>query len=137
MNWAICDVFRSYLLGSKTTLYTNNNPLTYILTTKRLPALEQRWLIALASFDIEIKYKPAESNINADVLSRKPFGQQLNEVRGIVDLQDVSINIISTYCNTNENTTYNKPTTNIKEKQCNDETIVEIIDMLQQHDKKP
>ena len=57
-------------------------------------------------------------------------------MRGIVDLQDVSINSISTYCNTNENTIYNKPTTNIREKQCNDETIVEMIDMLQQHDKK-
>ena len=44
VKWAIFDVFRSYLLGSKITLYTDNNPLTYIFTTTQLPAIEQRWL---------------------------------------------------------------------------------------------
>ena len=33
---AICYVFRGYLLGSKTTLYTDNNPLTYIFTDYQL-----------------------------------------------------------------------------------------------------
>ena len=115
VKWAICDVFRSYLLGSKTTLYTDNNPLTYIFTNKKVPAIEQRWLSALASFDIEIKYRPAMSNINVDVLSRKSFGQQLNEVRGIVDLQEVSMNIISTYNNDDEIMLGDKVTPNIRE----------------------
>ena len=133
VKWAICDVFRSYLLGSKTTLYTDNNPLTYIFTTTKLPAIEQRWLSALASFDIEIKYRPAKSNINADVLSRKSFGQQLNEVRGIVDLQEVSMNIISTYNNDDEIMRIDKVSPNIREEQSNDATITELIEMIQKN----
>ena len=136
VKWAICDVFRSYLLGSKTTLYTDNNPLTYIFTTKKLPAIEQRWLSALASFDIEIKYRPAKSNINADVLSRKSFGHQLNEVRGIVDLQEVSMNTIATDNDDNKITICDKVTPNIGEEQSNDATITELIEMIQQN-KKP
>ena len=135
VKWAICDVFRSYLLGSKTTLYTDNNPLTYIFTTKKLPAIEQRWLSALASFDIEIKYRPAKSNINADVLSRKSFGQQLNEVKGIVDLQEVSMNTIATDNDDNKITICDKVTPNIGEEQSNDATITELIEMIQQNKK--
>ena len=33
LKWAICDKFRDYLIGSKFTVLTDNNPLTYICTS--------------------------------------------------------------------------------------------------------
>lgn len=49
-------------------VYTDNNPLSHLQTAK-LGALEQRWANQLTDFDLEIKYKPGRSNVNADALS--------------------------------------------------------------------
>ena len=55
-----------------TTLYTDNNPLTYLMKSVKLPAIEQRWAAALAPFHFEIRYRAAKHNANADALSRLP-----------------------------------------------------------------
>ena len=53
-------------------MYTDNNPLSYITKGKgALPAVEMRWVAALAQFDFEIKYRSGKSNRAADALSRK------------------------------------------------------------------
>lgn len=56
LKWAMTDKFRSYLLGSKCVVFTDNNPLSYLQTAK-LGAVEQRWAAQLASFDFVIKYR--------------------------------------------------------------------------------
>ena len=71
MKWAITDKFRDYLIGGTFTVYTDNNPLTYLLKSKRLSAVEQRWASALAPFNFDIRYRPARRNSNADALSRQ------------------------------------------------------------------
>lgn len=38
LKWAICEKFRDYLIGSSCTVYTDNNPLTYVLSTAKLNA---------------------------------------------------------------------------------------------------
>ena len=43
LKWAITDKFRSYLLGSKFEVYTDNNPLVHLESAK-LSACEQRWV---------------------------------------------------------------------------------------------
>lgn len=53
-------------------VYTDNNPLTYILTTAKLNAVGQRWVAELADFNFTIKYRPGKSNADADGLSRMP-----------------------------------------------------------------
>ncbi|KAL7851957.1 hypothetical protein SRHO_G00177420 [Serrasalmus rhombeus] len=69
LKWAVTEKFREYLLGAKFTVFTDNNPLSYLQTAK-LGAVEQRWVSQLALFDFDIKYRPGLSNRNADALSR-------------------------------------------------------------------
>lgn len=67
---ALMDKFHDYLYGAKFTVRTDNNPLTYVLTTARLNATGHRWLAALSTYDFNIRYKPGRENIDADLLSR-------------------------------------------------------------------
>ena len=71
LKWAVTEKFRSYLLGAKFTIYTDNNPLCHLRTAK-LGATEQRWQGELAAFDFNIVYRPGKHNVNADTLSRYP-----------------------------------------------------------------
>ena len=52
---------------------TDNNPLTYILTTAKLDATGQRWVASLANYDFKVKYRSGKQNIDADSLSRIPW----------------------------------------------------------------
>lgn len=70
LKWAMTEKFRDYLLGQKCVVYTDNNPLSH-LSTSKLGATEQRWAAQLAEFDFTIKYRPGRSNRNADSLSRR------------------------------------------------------------------
>lgn len=51
---------------------TDNNPLTYVLSSAKLSATGHRWLAALATYNFSLQYKPGSHNIDADVLSRYP-----------------------------------------------------------------
>lgn len=73
LKWAICDKFRDYLYYAPTfTVYTDNNPLTYVLSTAKLNAVGHRWVGELADFHFTIKYRPGKANTDADTLSRYP-----------------------------------------------------------------
>ncbi|KAJ8375794.1 hypothetical protein SKAU_G00063740 [Synaphobranchus kaupii] len=56
LKWAVVDKFHDYLYGARFTVRTDNNPLTYVLTT--------------AIYDFDIQYRPGKYNIDADLLSR-------------------------------------------------------------------
>ena len=72
LKWAVTEKFRDYLLGSKFTVYTDNNPLAYVKESK-LGAAQIRWLSKLALFDFNIKYRSGKSNQAADTLSHCPM----------------------------------------------------------------
>lgn len=72
LKWAITEKFNDYLYGHKFTVLTDNNPLTYALTTARLDAAGHRWLAALSAYDFNIIYRPGKQNQDADSLSRIP-----------------------------------------------------------------
>lgn len=74
MKWAICERFRDYLYFAPSfVVYTDNNPLTYVLSTARLNATGHRWVAQLADFNFTIKYRPGKTNADADGLSRMPL----------------------------------------------------------------
>uniref|UniRef100_A0A3B3RJL8 ribonuclease H n=1 Tax=Paramormyrops kingsleyae TaxID=1676925 RepID=A0A3B3RJL8_9TELE len=70
LKWAVVDKYHDYLYGAKFTVRTDNNPLTYVLTSAKLNATGHRWLSALATYDFNIQYRPGRQNIDADLLSR-------------------------------------------------------------------
>ncbi|XP_069800966.1 uncharacterized protein [Dendropsophus ebraccatus] len=76
--WAVTEKFKDYLAATPFTVYTDNNPLAH-LNTARLGALEQRWASRLANFNFEIKYRSGKANVNADLLSRLPRGEEAPE----------------------------------------------------------
>ena len=69
---AITEKYHDYLYGHKCRVYTDNNPLTYVLTSAKLDATGHRWVSAISSYDSEIHYKPGVKNTDADILSRLP-----------------------------------------------------------------
>ena len=81
LKWAITERFADYLkyCPEKFVVYTDNNPLTYVLTTAKLNATGLRWVADLAEFDFTIKYRPGKENVDADCLSRKPL--ELSELK--------------------------------------------------------
>ena len=66
------DRFHEYLYGGQFDVYTDNNPLTYILTLAKLDAMGQCWVASLANYDFRIFYKSGKSNVEADALSCIP-----------------------------------------------------------------
>lgn len=74
MKWAVCDKFRDYLFyAPHFIVYTDNNPLTYVMSTAKLNAVGHCWVGQLADFNFEIRYKPGKLNIDADTLSHCPL----------------------------------------------------------------
>ena len=72
LKWAIIEKFHNFLYGNNFTVYTDNNPLTYILTTAKLDATGHRWLASLGNFHFDIVYRHGTSNMDADGMSRLP-----------------------------------------------------------------
>ena len=58
--------------GGEFAVYTDNNPLTYVLTSAKLDATGQRWIAVLANYNFSLHYKSGKTNIEADALSRIP-----------------------------------------------------------------
>ena len=67
-KWSVCDKFKDYLLGSKFTVFMDNNPLCYIKSSK-LGAAQICWLSKLVLYDFDIVYHTGKSNLVADALS--------------------------------------------------------------------
>ena len=72
LKWAVTDRFHEYLYGGQFDVYTDNIPLTYILTSAKLGATGQCWVTSLANYDFWIFYKSGKSNVEADALSHIP-----------------------------------------------------------------
>ena len=80
LKWVVCEKFHEYLYGSKSfDVFTDNNPLTYVLTSAKLDACGQRWVAKLANFNSSIRYRCGVSNTEADALSRIKWPEALSD----------------------------------------------------------
>ena len=72
LKWAVTDQFKEYLRYKPFKVRTNNNPLTYVMTTPNLDAIGH-WLVAtLAGYNMTIEYLKGADNKVADILSWVP-----------------------------------------------------------------
>ena len=53
---SVCEKFNHWLKGHTFTVWTDNNPLIYILTKPNLDACEQRWVAKLSPYTFSIKH---------------------------------------------------------------------------------
>ena len=97
LKWAVCKKFHEYLYGSKSfEVYTDNNPLTYILTSAKLDACGQRWVAKLANYNFTIKYKCRLSNVEADALSRISWPDVLADNEDLdIDLECMDTHVVN------------------------------------------
>ena len=70
LKWAVVEKFPKYLYGSTFDVHTNNNPLTYILTTAKLDVASHHWVTSLANYNFRLHYRAGKTNIDADALMR-------------------------------------------------------------------
>ena len=56
LKWAMTDQFKEYLQYQPFLVKTDNNPLTYVMTTPNLDAVRHRWVAAMVGYNFEIEY---------------------------------------------------------------------------------
>jgi hypothetical protein len=68
--WAVKH-FRPYILGHRTTVYTDHAACTSLLNSPHPSGKLARWALTIQEMDLVIKHKAGKKNFNADALSRK------------------------------------------------------------------
>ena len=101
LKWAVTEQFRDYLYYAPNfVVYTDNNPLTFVLSTAKLNATGLRWVGKLADFNFEIRYRPGTLNTDADSLSRFPgdFKAYMNSCSEQISVENLqaSLAMVST-----------------------------------------
>ncbi|GJV75054.1 putative reverse transcriptase domain-containing protein, partial [Tanacetum coccineum] len=64
-------IWRHYLYGTKSVIYTDHKILPHIFTQKELNMRQRRWIELFSDYDYEIRYHLGKANVVADALSRK------------------------------------------------------------------
>ena len=85
LKWVVTEHFKEYLPYQPFLVKTDNNPLTYIMTTPNLNATGHWWVGALARFNFQLEYQKGWGNTVADVLSWVTTHLNPDMVRLILD----------------------------------------------------
>ncbi|KAL9363709.1 hypothetical protein Peur_041582 [Populus x canadensis] len=64
-------IWRHYLYGSRTQIFTDHKSLKYLMSQKELNMRQRRWIELIKDYDCTIEYHPGKANVVADALSRK------------------------------------------------------------------
>ncbi|GJT68438.1 putative reverse transcriptase domain-containing protein [Tanacetum coccineum] len=62
-------IWRHYLYGKKSVIYTDHKSLQHIFSQKELKMRQCRWIELFSDYDFEIRYHPGKANVVADALS--------------------------------------------------------------------
>ena len=85
--------FRHYILLRKTTIVSDFNPMTYILSRQLLGGKYSKWIVILQEFDLEfIKYKLKKSLVLAELLCDLPSNS--TEITSEPSIPDESLFLI-------------------------------------------
>ena len=100
--------YHTFLYGRKFTVWTDHQPLTFLINKKDPHKRLERWIMRLWMYDFVIKYKPGNENIVADALSRLGEDSPITDENKNCgeDYFDVLVAAISTE-DTNEQSTDN------------------------------
>ena len=85
LKWSVTEHFKEYLAYSPFVVWTDYNPLTYMLMMPNLDATGHQWVSALASFQFEFKYQKGADNGAADVLSQVPISHSQETVQSLLE----------------------------------------------------
>ncbi|KAK7906795.1 hypothetical protein WMY93_015407 [Mugilogobius chulae] len=80
LKWSVTEKFHDYLYGANFTVVTDNNPLTYVLSSAKLDATSHRWLAALSTYSFKMQYRAGRHNYDADALSRRCHAEVSDDV---------------------------------------------------------
>ncbi len=70
--WAVIH-FRPYLYGTKFILYTNHQPIKWLMTNDKLTGKLFCWALILQEYEFKVIHRPGITHQNADTMSRSPF----------------------------------------------------------------
>ena len=85
LKWSVTEHFKEYLAYAPFVVQTDNNPLTYVLTTPNLDTTGHRWVGALASFQFELEYQKGANNGAVDTLSQVPINHSQQTVQSLLE----------------------------------------------------
>ena len=99
LKWAITERFHEHLYDGTFYVFTDNNPLTYILTSTKLDAVGQQWVASLGPYNFSLHYNQGHQNTVVDSLSRIPWKNAVfynevhyNVVKAVVHKGEVNSN---------------------------------------------
>jgi hypothetical protein len=70
--WAVIH-FRPYLYGTNFTLYTDHQPIKWLMTNDKLTGKLARWALILQEYEFKVIHRPGITHQNADTMSRRPL----------------------------------------------------------------
>ena len=85
LKWAVMEHFKENLLYQPFLVGTDNNPLTYIMTTPNLDTTGHQWVGAVAKFNFQLEYQKGWSNTVVNVLSQITTHLGLEAMQSILD----------------------------------------------------
>ncbi|GJS05431.1 putative reverse transcriptase domain-containing protein [Tanacetum coccineum] len=83
-------IWRTFLYGTKCTMFTDHKSLQHILDQKELNMRQRRWLELLSDYNCDIRYHPGKANVVADALSRK---EQIEPLRVRALVMTIGLNL--------------------------------------------
>ena len=85
LKWSIMEHFKEYLAYLPFMVWTDNNPLTYMLMMPNLDATGHQWVDTLASFQFGLEYQKGADNGAADALSWVPISHSQQTVQSLLE----------------------------------------------------
>jgi len=65
--------FRPYLYGTNFILYTEHQPIKWLMTNDKLTGKLARWAFILQEYEFKVIHRPGITHQNADTMSRRPL----------------------------------------------------------------